>query len=438
MSRDPGFRVAMLCLHSCPLDVPGTRDSGGMNVYVEQLAKNLGKLGIHVDIFTRRHQPAVPHFDDFMRDITSKQRFTPARRPKQNGEGCNGRFNHGIIKLGEGVRLIHLPVEHDGGKLELYNYLPDFYSAICHFAEKEETAYRIVHSHYWLSGAVGQMLAGRWQVPHVVMFHTSARAKNRYLDNSTEPQLRADMEEQILSSADLVVASTGREKADLMELYGTEAEKIRVIPCGVDMKLFRPRDRLQARKVLGLNGIPIILYVGRIENGKGIELLIDSLPLMSSHERSQLLLVGGGASNEKEIESIYMQSKRLGVDGRVSFCGTVNQKQLPLYYAAADVCVLPSQYETFGMVPLEALACGTPVIAPKVGAMEDIIQPDINGLLLGERSPSQLADALSILLGSKTSRQSLSSFCRSTAGEFNWPVIAGKMAGEYFTLIENV
>lgn len=395
----------MLSLHSCPLDVPGRRDTGGMNVYVHQLARSLAKQGIAVDIFTSSH-------------------------------GCTSA-GKGVLR--DQVRLIHLPVNYHGGKLGLYRHLPELTAAINRFAREEGTGYRLVHSHYWLSGLAGMELADQWKVPHITMLHTSGRAKNHYLGPGTESELREKAEEKILAAADLVVASTAREKEDLQGMYGAQERKIAVIPCGVDLEMFRPYPKLVARKALGLNGQPVVLYVGRIEPEKGIDLLLEAQAISpAGHQNTRLMIVGGDEAEGRELGKLRHISAKLGIAARVVFQGAVAQARLPFFYSSADVCVLPSRYETFGMVALESLACGTPVIASRVGAMEDVIQPGRNGFLLDTLSPESVASLQSQLLWDNSLRQKMSESARDTVQYYAWSGIAEKVARQYKRLLKNL
>ncbi len=241
----------MLSLHSCPLDMPGTRDSGGMNVYVHQVALCLGKLGIGVDIFTRHHRSSQGVYENNATESDSQFPGSVSLHSR-NRTAKNGKMIESYscltetISLDKNVRIIHLPVEDDVGKLELYRHLPDIASAIYRFGKQEAIDYHLVHSHYWLSGRVGEVLSNSWRVPHIVMLHTSARGKNYYLGAPVEPELRGQVEQEVLSSASKIIASTTSEKHDLITLYGADADKISVIPCGVDLDLFRPYPRMLA------------------------------------------------------------------------------------------------------------------------------------------------------------------------------------------------
>ncbi len=386
----------MLSLHSCPLDIPGKRYTGGMNVYVRQLARGLGRKGIKVDIFTAGHRSAAEE---------SRWR-------------------------GSNVRLIHLPVNCHEDRLELPPYLPDVAVAIDRFASEQAISYNVVHSHYWMSGLVGAQLASRWKAPHVVMLHTSARAKNFHLRDNTESELRDRAEENVLRSADLIVASTMSESFDLAWLYPVDPSRITIIPCGVDLETFRPHPKAEARGALGLNGGPVVLYVGRIERGKGIDLLVRGMAI-SREKDSRLIIIGGDESEQKEMARLQSMVNRFGLKDRVSFCGAMAHERLPLCYSAADICVLPSRYETFGMVAIEAMACGTPVIGSRVGVMQRIIEHGRNGLLLDELSSTTLARAQQMLLQDENLRQKMSRAARESVQDYTWQRVTREVMAAY-------
>lgn len=394
------MRIAMLSLHSCPLDVPGRRDTGGMNVYVHQLARYLGEKGNPVDIFTTSH-------------------------PGDSGESAKPCRN---------VRLVHLPVNRTGGKLGLLPQLPDLAAAIAGYASARNQDYKIVHSHYWLSGVVGIQLARQWHAPHVVMLHTSARAKNFYIRAGADPALREKAEKNVLASADLIVASTIMERVDLEWMYSAEVSKMAVIPCGVDLEMFRPHPKDEARRELNLNDGTLFLYVGRMERGKGIEFLLEGLAL-AGDSRARLLIVGGDRSQKEYLFRLQEIARKLNIEDRVEFRGAVPHERLPVYYSAADACVLPSRYETFGMVGLESLACGTPVIASPVGAMPGVIMHGRNGLLMAESSADEVAAAMNLMLADPGLTDRMRSAARDSVRFYAWDEIARKVAQQYGRLL---
>jgi D-inositol-3-phosphate glycosyltransferase len=393
----------VLSLHSCPLGRPGTRDTGGMSIYVKQVSLHLGQKGIAVDVFTSHQEPEGPE----------------------------------PMELGENVRLIHLPSEapQPGGKLGLYPHLSDLACAAHTFGREAGLQYDLVHSHYWLSGLAGQVLAGWWKVPHITMLHTSARAKNRALGSEVETELRSESEREILSTADLIVAATRKEERDLVELYDATPAKIAVIPCGVDMEMFQPHPKNWARSTLGLNASRIILYVGRLEPEKGLDLLLDAVALMKDRGGLTVLILGGGDQDGEEKERLGKRCHELGISENVRPHDAVEHRQMPIYYSAADICVLPSCYETFGLATLEAMACGIPVIAGRVGVMAELAGDD-GTIVLEERSPENLAAILSNALRDTVFLENMAARTRHSVMEMSWKSVSDRLVLEYERTME--
>lgn len=392
----------MLSLHSCPLGRPGTKDTGGMSVYLQQISRCLGELGIAVDIFTSNHQPESP--------------------------SC--------MLLGDKVRLIHLPIKshRENGKLGLFPHLKELASGIHDFKRENGLNYNLIHSHYWLSCLAGKLLSEWWNLPHMIMLHTSALAKNKALGDEVEPALRAEGEKEVLDSSSLIVTATERERQDLIELYDAPSDKITVIPCGVDLEMFHPLPKERARSILGLDSSHILLYVGRIEAEKGIEILLEATSLIKRDD-IEVFVIGGGHEDRDKIDSLRRCSHKLGIEKWTHFQDAVNQSRLPLYYSAADLCVLPSRYETFGMVALEALACNTPVIASKAGVLAELIKNDA-AIVLDELSPFRLASILDRVLEDKALIKRMVDKARPAVLNLSWEQAARKIAGEYERLIK--
>ncbi len=359
-------------------------------------------MGIAVDIFTTHYHPEGPP----------------------------------VMQLGDKVRLIHLPLEwpQETGKLGLFPHLRDLACSINDFKKKNNLFYNLVHSHYWLSSLSGKHLSQWWHVPHVVMLHTSARAKNMALGTEVEPQLREEGEREALASSSLIVAATEKEKRDLAEFYGAPVDRIAVIPCGVDMEMFHPVPKKVARTILGMDSARILLYVGRIEAEKGIELLIEAASMIKNGRKIEVRIGGGGKEERDKVNSLRQQCGSLGVYHLTYVQEAVPQSDLPLYYSAADLCVLPSRYETFGLVALEALACGTPVIASKVGVMAEVIKTRA-GLLLEEHSSARLASILSGVLDDGDLLKEMAARARESVLNLGWDMVVKKIADEYRRLV---
>ena len=395
-------RVAFISFHACPLASPGEGKSGGMNVYARQLALALGNTGVHVDIFTRGHTEAE-----------SK-----------------------ITEIASGVRVIHLP----GGPAEtavdgLFPHLPEFSQALLEFQRETGLTYQAVHSHYWLSGWVGQQMAIEWRVPHILTFHTLSLIKMQSRAGESEPATRQQVEQELMASADHIVAFSPHERDAMVRLYQADATRIGLIPCGVDLSLFRPLDQQEVREKLGLNGEKVLLYVGRIEPLKGLELLLHTAAQLQTFEQIRVLVVGGGAGRDQEIDRLHEMAKSLNVDEVFDFIGRVDQQDLPLYYNAADVCVVPSFYESFGLAALESMACGTPVVATRAGGLSTIIQHGRTGYLKAWRCPEAFASSLEMIISSRNLQHSMGLAARRRAEGLSWDNVAGQIAGVYDSLI---
>ena len=402
-----GCRVAMLSVHGCPLDQLGSREVGGMQVYVRELSRELGRAGMHVDVYTRRTDPALPR----------------------------------VVPLGERARVIHL----DAGparridKNAVVQHLPAFIDNLERQNEREGIRHDVVHSHYWLSGWVGARLGELWRVPHVAMFHTLGRLKNRA--NATaqgrrgtlESGMRIEIERRVIRSADAVVAATEHERGALVEQYGARMAQVAVIPCGVDLAMFRPVDRAAARAELGVEG-EMLLFVGRIDPVKGLDTLLEAMPLLADRPGLKLHVIGGAGSNgapDPDEQHLRALTRRLGVADRVAWLGPVEQARLPLYYSAADVCVVPSRYESFGLVALEALACGAAVVASRVGGLPTIIREGENGLLVPWRTPELFAERIEQVLDDRDLAANLRAAARPSVERFAWSAIGGRVLGLY-------
>jgi len=336
------FRIAMLSVHSCPIGNPGTKDTGGMNVYIRELAQELAAQGISVDIYTRVHDPEDTQ----------------------------------IIELGQNTRLIHLRAGEDRyiNKLAVYSHLPDFACNVENFRKHDGREYDLVFSHYWLSGCVGKSLEQWWSVPHVMMFHTLGEIKNSMGIGEYDPELRIKTEELLARDCHHIIATTKKEKEFLVQNYSASPERISVIPCGVNLNLFQPADKKIAKQQLGFDEDKIVLFVGRIEPLKGIDQLLRAIPYLENSRRIRLVIVGGGEYDQHEMKRLRKLSNDLHIEDSITFSGLIKQEELNNFYNAADVCVIPSYYESFGLVALESLACGTPVVTTNVGDLQSIVK----------------------------------------------------------------
>ncbi len=398
-------RIAMISVHTCPLAKLGSNSAGGMNVYVKGLSQELGRHGMNVDIFTRWSDPKVPQ----------------------------------VVPLGDRTRIIHLkagPVRAIS-KDSILPHLPEFVGNLRLFRRSEGLEYRLVHAHYWLSGWVAGILRYQWNAPSVVMFHTLATLKNSIGESEKDSPHRVEAETRILLASDMIVASSEHEKLGMVQLYGARPDKIRVIPCGIDLGRFKSSQRRKARQLLGLDDRKTLLFVGRIEPLKAVDVLLKAIGRLPSELSSiRLIVLGGDPNVGVEMRKIKMLAAELGIADRVEFAGSVDHALLPLYYSAADLCVVPSRYESFSLVAAESLACGTPVLAAKVGGLPSVVQHLRNGYIVAEHSPQAFADAISLLMGSRLLLPGLATEARPSVQHLGWPVIARQILDSYDDLAQ--
>ncbi len=396
MSRD-SLRIAMLSVHSCPLGQLGTRDTGGMSVYIRELAAALGRQGHTIDVYTRVHDPRDGQFDS----------------------------------LGRNARLIHLRAgtDEEVHKLVVYSYLEDYACALEAFRKANNLTYDLIYSHYWVSAQLGSEVRLWWGVPHITMFHTLGAVKNSLGIGEDEPDLRIEKERELAQGAHRVIAATDREKAALMRYYDTPEDRIGVVPCGVNTSVFRPLDRSEARRKAGLGDEKVVLFAGRIEPLKGIDQLLKAVAQLND-EKVRLVVIGGNEDNQEQIDGLRALAGQLGISDHVSFPGTVKHELMPYYYAAADVCVVPSYYESFCLVAVEALACGTPVVATDVGDLRNIIRNGGTGFVLPDNAPVGLASKIDEVL-SWPADQGRTRLIRASIANYAWQRVARQIVAEF-------
>jgi D-inositol-3-phosphate glycosyltransferase len=401
------LHVAMLSVHTCPLAALGGKETGGMNVYVREVSRELGRMGVSVDVFTRSQDPSIQR----------------------------------VVRLGERARVIHLAAgaEAPMARERVYDHMDEFVEGVEAWRIAEAIDYDLIHAHYWLSGVAALTLKRRWSVPVLQMFHTLARLKNRVARSAAElePLVRVEEETRIVSDADRIVAANVVERAELLRDYGAHASRIATIPCGVDTDLFTPGDRAEARRRLGLDDRPVLLWVGRIAPIKGLDTLLDTVARLREAGRDMRLLVVGGEADEPtngHETSLRRRIAALGLGESVRFVGPQPQSVLPLYYAAADVTVLPSYYESFGMVALEAMACGSPVIASRVGGLVTTVRDGVTGFLVPDGDVEALAERIETLVGDPELRWRLGREGVRWAAQHRWPCVAEAVCKEYASL----
>jgi len=391
----------MLSVHSCPFGELGAENTGGMSVYIRELCKELGRRGHIVDVFTRTHEP----------------------------------IHDQIIEFGQNARLIHFKAgdEEDMNRLKIYPYLSEFSRQVDKFSRQNGYHYDLIHSHYWLSGLVGRQLQQWWDIPHVTMFHTLGAVKNAVDTGIREPEVRIKSEKEIIKDCHRIIAPTGREKDYLINYYNASPETISIIPCGVNLDIFRIIEKEIARNSLGFNGEGIILFVGRIVPIKGIDKLLMALNHLENIERLRLLVIGGDKNCQDEVNRLRRLSKSLKIESSVTFLGLVEQEKLPYFYSAADVCVFPSHYESFGLVALESLACGTPVVATDVGGIRSVVRDGETGYIVLDNVPQLLAEKITLALSTPRAKTDASCSIRESVFKFSWSNIAEATLQEYQT-----
>jgi D-inositol-3-phosphate glycosyltransferase len=376
-----------------------------MNVYVRQLAAALGEMGMKIDIFTRQHL-----------DVVNR-----------------------VETIGPNVRVIHLKAgEPDAHLGDLYALLPDFLEQLNDFREEEGLEYDVVHSHYWLSAWVGRELSQAINVPHVVTFHTLSLIKMQSRAGEIEQTERPVVEAEVMATADRIIAFSPHERDAMARLYGADARKVSLVPCGVDLEVFRPLDHKSVRSRLGLNGEKILLYVGRVEPIKGLDLLVETAAQMDFSEGVRMMVVGADVNGDREMDRVKQLAKERDLEDKIDFVGQVDHDDLPLYYNAADVCVVPSYYESFGLVALESMACGTPVVATRVGGLSTIIHHGHTGYLKSWRCPEAFANSVEMIISSDGLQQSMGEAARKRAEGMGWDNVASLMWDEYSVLTEHL
>lgn len=407
-------RVAMLSVHTSPLDQPGTGDAGGMNVYVTDLARALADRGAQVEIFTRAtasDQPEVVEADDgvLVRHVAAGP-YEGLDKNELPGQLC--AFTAGVLRTEAGST-------------------PGWYD--------------VVHSHYWLSGQVGWLAAERWELPLVHTMHTLAKVKNAALapGDVPEPRGRVVGEEQVVGAADALVASTREEADDLVDLYGADPDAVHVVTPGVDLRIFHPDPagselgRVRARRALGLPADrPVVLFAGRVQPLKAPDVLVRALAAMvrttpPGSPVPLLVVVGGPSGDAHALDDLRALARDLGVAQHVRMEPPVARRRLATWYRAADVVAVPSRSETFGLVAAEAQACGTPVVAAAVGGLRTVVADGVTGALVAGHDPADWAATLTTLLRDPDRRTLLGRVAARRARRLGWDRTAEQLLDVY-------
>jgi D-inositol-3-phosphate glycosyltransferase len=394
------LKIAMLSIHSSPIGDLGTQDTGGMSVYVRETAKELAGKGHYIDIFTQH----------------------------------NAGNHEPVIHLYDNVRLIRLSggTHRNIDKSALYKVLPKLFNELESFRIKENIAYDVIHSHYWISGVLGLKLQTSWNANHLITYHTIGAVKNLTCSTEEEPELRLANEKKLAKQCDRIIVPTQKDKNYLIQYYNAPGDNIRIVPCGVNLDRFKPQDKISARRQLALPvDAPMILYVGRFTPIKGLDRLFESFRCMTHPLRSILVMVGGDGEQSTMSQHLKKKAKALQIQNRLVFAGRVDQATLPLYYSAADVLVVPSYYESFGLVALEAMACGTPVVTTSVGGMEEIVKDDVTGHVVTDSDPCHFSRLIEAVLAKQKQNGLSPSKIRASVSEFTWARTASLLLDAY-------
>jgi D-inositol-3-phosphate glycosyltransferase len=399
------MNIAIISYHTCPLATLGGKDTGGMNVYVRDLTRYLGQFGIHADVFTRSQDEHVPHV---------------------------------LHDLGCGNRVVHIPAgpEIPQPKNKLEEYIDLFVDNILDFTEKKHIHYDLIFSHYWLSGLAALKLKKAWNIPVIHMFHTLALLKNKIArsERDMEGEFRINGEKKVLFKIDRLIVATIDEKKNLQTLYFASPDIIEIIPPGVDTNHFYPIPVDEAKEFIGIpENEKMILFVGRIERLKGVDTLIKAISQLKQGDILQkcphyLYIIGGDPNSDrvemnKEMQRLQDLCSELGLDDLVLFLGKRDQDSLQYYYSAAEMLVMPSHYESFGMVALEAMACGTPVIATQVGGLQYLVQDQETGFIIPNDNPDALEEKITVLICKPELREKMSQNSISYTQSFSWNII---------------
>lgn len=392
--------VGYLSYHTSPLLMPGSGDAGGMNVYINDLAGEMARRGVMVDVYTRKDHPGLPT----------------------------------EIQVSERYRVIHI----EAGPMErlpigdLVQWVDEFARAAVEYSREKKRSYDLLHSHYWLSGRIGLEMKAELGIPLANSFHTLGRVKdlNRRADVPRSSDERIQAEFAVIAGSDCVIASTPAEARDLLEHYGADPTRLCMNPPGISHEIFHPGDQQAARARLGLGDDPLVVFVGRIQPLKGVDIALEAIALARSRIPGLRLLVVGGPSGiegHAEANRLRRRAIRADLEGAVSFVPAQPHGELADFYRAADVVICPSRSESFGLVAVEAQACATPVIAAKVGGLAFGVAHEESGLLIEGWDPAEYADALARFFTERGLARLLSEGARERARIFTWQAATDRL-----------
>ena len=401
-------RVAYLSMHTSPLLQPGTGDAGGMNVYIDGLARTMAARGVAVDVYTRRTSVDQPD----------------------------------VVEVGDGYRVFHV----DAGPPEpmairpMAIYVTEFADAVVARFESENARPDIVHSHYWLSGWAALLIKRQVRIPLANSFHTLGRVKDLYKRHDEPPEslLRIAAEAEVIDNSDCVVASTPFEAADLLEHYGADPSRLCTSPPGVDHGVFSPGDKEEARARVGFGDPPVVLYAGRIQPLKGVDVVLGAFALIKETLPGASLVIVGGPSGLQGAEELERLRDMAVSIGGVEFRAPVPHDDLADHFRAADLLLLPSRSESFGLVAAEAQSCGLPVVAARTGGLEHVVRHGLSGLLVdGWDVADHAAAALSVLTDPLLERK-LREGAVEWSQRFSWDATANRFFELYTGVLERV
>ena len=397
------MKILIISYHTCPENKLGSKDSGGLNIYLHEISNVLGNEGHTVDIFTRRHDISDPL----------------------------------EIEINNNSKVVHLNAgDLAEEKHQMHNYIDMFTSNLINYVDEQNLQYDLIYSNYWMSGIVGKLLSEKLKIPHIITFHTMGLTKRsvNYLEN--ESDFRIDSELDLIKNSDAIVVPTYQEKENLILNYKSEND-IYIVSPGVDLEKFKSKNKFKSREKLGLSQTSkILLSVGRLEPIKGYDVLINALSFLNISDDFdvRLLIIGGDSKSQNELERLNSLKLKHGLSNQINFLGAIDHDELPIYFSAADVFVMPSAYETFGIAALEASACNLPVIAPQVGGLKSVVKHGQTGFLSVNKSPESLMHYLEILLKNKPLRELFGVNSRLHAMNYSW----GKSSKDLISVFEDV